>query len=178
MLCEKCKKQEATLFYEENINGKVRSYSLCPECAAELEKKGELAIQHDLGAGLFSLPSYGITDGIFGSLFGLPEGLRAAQKSCPLCHAVLDDFRREGKTGCPLCYETFAAELGSTIRSIHGNVRHIGRAPSQYRKQNEKKNRLEQLKKDLKVAIAAENFEEAAKLRDAIRATETDKEGM
>ena len=38
MLCEKCKKNEASVFYRENINGKERKYSLCPECAAELEK--------------------------------------------------------------------------------------------------------------------------------------------
>ena len=34
MLCEKCKKRTATVFYNENINGKTRSYSLCAECAA------------------------------------------------------------------------------------------------------------------------------------------------
>lgn len=42
MLCEKCKKNEASVFYRENINGKERKYSLCPECAAELEKNGEI----------------------------------------------------------------------------------------------------------------------------------------
>ena len=36
MLCEKCKKRTATVFYNENINGKTRSYSLCAECAAKM----------------------------------------------------------------------------------------------------------------------------------------------
>ena len=42
MLCEKCKKNKATVFYEENINGKKRSYSLCEDCAAELQKSGDV----------------------------------------------------------------------------------------------------------------------------------------
>ena len=42
MLCETCKKRTATVFYNENMNGKVRSYSLCGECAAKLREKGEL----------------------------------------------------------------------------------------------------------------------------------------
>ena len=43
MICERCKKKEATVFYEENINGATRSYSLCSECAAELNKSGDLS---------------------------------------------------------------------------------------------------------------------------------------
>ena len=42
MLCEKCKKRTATVFYNENINGKTRSYSLCAECAAKMREAGEL----------------------------------------------------------------------------------------------------------------------------------------
>ena len=42
MLCQKCKKNEATVYYKENINGHVTEYNLCPECAAELEKNGVL----------------------------------------------------------------------------------------------------------------------------------------
>jgi protein-arginine kinase activator protein McsA len=42
MLCENCKKRTATVFYNENINGRARSYSLCGECAAKLREKGDL----------------------------------------------------------------------------------------------------------------------------------------
>ena len=39
MKCEKCQKNEATVFYRENINGKEAKYHLCPKCASELEKE-------------------------------------------------------------------------------------------------------------------------------------------
>ena len=33
MLCEVCKKRQATVRYRENINGKVTEKFLCAECA-------------------------------------------------------------------------------------------------------------------------------------------------
>jgi protein arginine kinase activator len=83
-----------------------------------------------------------------------------------------DGFRTDGKTGCPECYTTFGEELGATIRSIHGNVKHAGRAPARLRKDREKQDRLAALRKQMQEAITSENFEQAAKLRDEIRALE------
>ena len=44
MLCEKCSKNEATVFYREIVNGKEKKYSLCSDCAAKLEKEGKALI--------------------------------------------------------------------------------------------------------------------------------------
>ena len=169
MLCERCKKNQATIFYEENINGQKRSYSLCAECAAAMEKEGELSLHGS--SGMFSMPSFGCHDQLFGGLFG-QTAVPSAKQSCPGCGATLDDFRKDGKTGCPTCYTTFSAALGETIRSIHGNVKHVGRAPARYRQNREKQDTLQSLKADMKQAIADENFELAAKLRDEIRSLE------
>lgn len=167
MLCEKCKKNQANFFYEETINGNKRSYSLCSECAAAMEKEGELSKVYDP----FSLPSFGgFHDGLFGGLFG--QITPAKQKVCPTCGASYTDLRQYGKVGCADCYTAFGEELGETIRSIHGNVRHVGRAPARMRKDREKKDRLADLRKQMKAAIDEENFELAASLRDEIRAME------
>lgn len=169
MICEKCKKKEATVFYEETINGTKRSYSLCSDCAAEMEKQGELSP----GYGAFSLPSFGgFHDALFGGLFGLSAGKPQQKKTCPQCGATMDDLRANGKVGCPECYTAFREELDSTIRSIHGNVKHVGRAPARFRQNREKADRLATLKRQLKEAIAEESFERAATLRDEIRALE------
>ena len=80
MLCEKCKKNEASVFYRENINGKERKYSLCPECAAELEKNGEIkfsAFPHLSDMNDFApFGDFGSLNSIFGSLFS-PESRRS-----------------------------------------------------------------------------------------------------
>ena len=167
MLCERCKKNTATVFYEESINGESRSYSLCQECAAEMKKSGELS-------GFFPFAGFGnMHDQLFGGLFGSVEAQEKLRKVCPLCASSFSDLKKNGKVGCPECYKTFGEELSATIHSIHGNVKHIGRAPAKFRKNREKENEIKALKKQLKEAIAAENFEDAAKLRDKIRSMES-----
>ncbi|MBR6727552.1 MAG: UvrB/UvrC motif-containing protein [Clostridia bacterium] len=160
MKCEHCNQNEATFFYEESINGAKRSVRLCAECAAKL--KGES----------FSLPGFGshLLDGLFG-LSASPAA--EPQKSCPQCNATWADLRRAGKAFCPACYIAFREELRPSLRSLHGsNVTHTGRAPADRRARQEKRERLESLKKQLAEAISTENFEGAATLRDEIRALE------
>ena len=175
MICQRCKKNQATIFYEESINGKSRSYSLCPECASELEKHGELSINnglYNMGSGIFSFPAVHLHDELFGGLFGIPERTENQGKTCPTCHSSFNDLVQTGKVGCPECYKTFANELNGTVRSIHGNVKHVGRSPAGFEKKNEKSDHLAELKKQLKSAISTEDFELAAKLRDEIRGLE------
>ena len=118
-LCQKCKVNNANVFYKQTINGKTTQLALCEDCAA---KSGI-----DFGASF--MPD------LFGSVFGaLSDGLGcpaelAPAKKCPVCGATFADITREGKLGCAKCYETFADELSGTIEGIHGSVNHIGRRP-------------------------------------------------
>lgn len=172
MLCEKCKKNNATIFYEENINGKKRSFSLCAECADEMKKSGELPEGDDI----FSSSLFGtsIHDSLFGSLFAAPSKMQiSAKKTCPGCGYTFEDFRRIGKAGCAECYRTFSTELEPTLRSVHSNAKHTGRAPAKERAKHKTEDELKSLKDELKAAIADEEFEKAAALRDRIRDIES-----
>ena len=46
MLCEKCNKNEAVVYYKETVNGKTTSLSLCRKCAVRLneEKAGRITV--------------------------------------------------------------------------------------------------------------------------------------
>lgn len=174
MLCEKCSKKKATVFYNENVNGKTRSFHLCADCAQAMKDSGEL---EDLGAAFqsflspFSMPE----ESFFNDLFALPfhpaSGLTAPKK-CPLCGATLRDISGAGRVGCASCYDTFASELEEPIRASHGKTEHVGRIARGHRAKREKANRLAELKKQLKEAVSKENYEEAAALRDQIRGLE------
>lgn len=37
MLCTKCGKNEATVYFSQNINGNKTEYNLCPQCAREMD---------------------------------------------------------------------------------------------------------------------------------------------
>ena len=167
MLCEKCHKKEAAVFYEETVNGVSHSFSLCHDCAKEMQLTNPLYTDDP-----FSLPY----ESLFGSLFGHTETLGRSEKACPLCHSTFRQLSKNGKAGCPECYRTFANELNSTVCSIHGAVAHTGRVPARFKQNQEDKSLLSERKAQLKAAVEEENFELAAKLRDEIRRLETEEE--
>lgn len=160
MLCTECKKNNATVFYQQTINGNTSELALCPECA----KKHGLLTGGSLFSELFKMPSF-------------VSSAPSAHKTCTLCGSNEMNFIRDGKVSCPVCYEIFAEELNSPIKRIHGNVSHIGRAPSKFKKQNDKKKILKDLKHQLNEAIKNEEYENAAIIRDKIRDIESDEGG-
>ena len=174
MLCEKCKKRTATVFYNENINGKTRSYSLCGECAAELREKGEL---QDITSmiGSFADPFSNLHNDLFGSFFGIPARISAgSDKACPECGTTFREITKSGKVGCPACYTTFADELSGLIQSVHGTTTHTGNAPARHREKKERAEKLSALKAELQNAIENEEYEKAASLRDEMRKLESE----
>ena len=171
MKCESCKQNEATFFYEETINGQSRSMRLCAECAAKM-KAGEKLFSEQ--SDVFGFPSLTpFHNNFLDDLFGIaaPTASTTA-KSCPECGATWNDLLKASKAFCPACYTAFLEELRPTLRSLHGNVTHVGRAPAGRRAQKERRDRLASLKAELAQAIKAEKFEDAARLRDEIRGLE------
>ena len=156
MKCERCQ-NEASFFYNETINGKARAQALCADCAAK--------------AGFFTGgTAKSLENDLYSVLF---QGKQfPATKSCPTCGRTWSAIAAHGTVGCADCYATFREELAVSIRRMHGNTKHVGRAPAKQKEKQKKENRVATLRAALKAAIAEENFEEAARLRDEIRATE------
>ena len=167
MLCNKCKANTASFFYTQNINGKETSVALCNACA---ESSG-LAIN--------------TVSPLFGSFFGSAaknsRSIKNEGKKCSLCTLTFTDILSMGKVGCPECYNTFKAELYDTIRSIHGTAKHTGLTPTGKSSVAdkppvaEKDSEEDTLRARLNEAISAENYEEAALLRDKIKALKGEK---
>ena len=174
MLCEKCKKRTATVFYNENINGKTRSYSLCGECAAQLHEKGDVQDVTSM-IGSFADPFSELHDNIFGGFFGIPaHRVVSAAKKCPTCGCTFAEISASGKVGCPECYTVFSDELASTLRAVHGTITHTGKVPSRHRAKQERAEKLKKLRLAMQDAIQKEDFEKAASLRDEIKTLEND----
>ena len=56
MLCDRCKKNEATIHVKKVLNGKIESMHLCAECAKEKEENGVLgAFGFNLAEVLFNI---------------------------------------------------------------------------------------------------------------------------
>lgn len=167
MLCQHCNKNEATTHVKTMINGEYAEYMLCPECAHKLGYDNMFSdFNTDFG-------------GLLSSFFSNALPARSGAARCKTCGSTLNDIKRSGKVGCADCYDIFFSELMPTIRSIHGNTEHKGKRPgaieytvNEEDKGSDKGDRLEGLKAELKKAIADENFERAAQLRDEIKGLE------
>ena len=185
MLCDKCRKNEATNFYHENVNGKVRSMRLCAECAKSLEESGDLpklnADKFFEDFDFFDEPFFqnpvktlnSLFSGFFGGEKALGSGNptgeeKTAEKKCEGCGSTLRDFATRG-AGCPKCFETFAEELAPTVSRAHGRTVHTGRAPAKFRDRIETKRKIEALVEEQREAVKNEDFERAAEIRDELK---------
>jgi protein arginine kinase activator len=98
--------------------------------------------------------------------------------SCDACGLTLAEFRRTGNLGCPECYESFGRGLEGIIqRAQNGGTHHVGRTPRGEGAGKDRQLEIGRLVKDLEDAVAAEEFERAASLRDRLRRLETEVAG-
>lgn len=89
---------------------------------------------------------------------------------CPECGTPYAHFKAQGRLGCPHDYEVFRSLLEPLVERIQNNaVRHVGKVPVRHRRRLARARRVE-LEAQLRSAVAAERYEEAARLRDVIRA--------
>lgn len=170
MLCDRCQKREARIYYTEIFNGEKKEQHLCEECASECTSF------HMESAGLNKEISLG---GLFSSIFGnyKEESQTREEKKptlqCKTCGMTYEEFLQEGKFGCADCYQSFGVILDRSLKQIHGADVHTGKRPRGF-KDREKQiinqvTPLEKLTIRLQEAIEKEEFEEAARLRDEIR---------
>lgn len=176
MLCENCNENEATIHYTEIINGVKSEHHICSECAAKLDFGGYGSM---LGG---QLPFARLLTGLFsaGRASGTEEN-PMAHIICPQCGMSYEEFTKIGKFGCAECYNVFGPLIDDSIKKIQGSSEHRGKeykaadsaeADLEEAKPDEKLNdeqEIERLQARLKAAIAIEDYESAADLRDRIK---------
>lgn len=85
--------------------------------------------------------------------------------ACPECGLKYAQFRSEGRLGCPEDYNHFHEALTSLLERLHRATEHRGKVPGEQQIRNERMNYQERLR----LAIASEQYEEAARIRDLLR---------
>ena len=99
----------------------------------------------------------------------LEQSVGGAEVKCPRCGFSQADFKKSGRLGCPECYKTFAEGLAGLLKTMHKGTRHVGKSPESLRASREDSDRMKSLHKKLAKAVEAEDFEQAAALRDEIK---------
>lgn len=161
MTCQNCGNNEAEFHYNSNINGDIKALHLCSECASKLSGENQAIF-----------PQVDYLHSILADLLGASRQKVSDARQCPLCHATENSIMRTGKVGCAQCYDTFIDLLTPYIKRIHGNTTHSGKAPSSAGPEIRLRREIERLRRELEAAVEAEEYENAAVLRDKIKKAE------
>ncbi len=165
MKCQKCAKPATFHITDIVEKGKHREFHFCDEHArqhlAPAEEALEAPTMSEIAKKLIvSAPS------------SLREPSPADKQVCPVCQITFLEFRNSGRLGCPYDYEVFRDELMPLLENIHGETRHSGKVPRRAPRNTQQQTTLIQLRNELKRAVAAEDYEVAARLRDQIKGIE------
>ena len=164
MLCQSCEKKQATTHIKTILNGELKEYRLCSDCA---KKYGYTSFLGDVGFDL---------DKLFGSFMeGFGHSGRT-QKRCQCCGSSFEDIAKSGKVGCAECYDTFYEELLPSVRRIHGRTSHTGKLAHSAGTGVRIRSEIVKCRSELEQAIKEQAFEKAAELRDRIRELEKSSE--
>ena len=186
MLCEKCKIREANVQFTQIVNGEKSEHYYCAQCAQEMDFSN---------AGLFvegGIPLAKLLSNLLAQTsVAKDDHPEVAQIVCPTCGTTYEDFINKSKFGCADCYKVFDILIGDNIKNLQGSDHHKGKRPRygagdipesvkddlsddliNSAKSDDKETKLWDLKRELREAVAKEDFENAARLRDEIKALE------
>jgi protein arginine kinase activator len=192
MKCDMCD-NEATVFLTQIVDGKMTKANLCEKCSKE---KG---VTDPAG---FQLADFLLGTGQQKKTRA--AAVEDDTLACPACGFTRAHLKKIGRMGCPECYHTFADDLENMLRAMHKGTRHVGKVPGRQPafpssapareelgrpasapvsavaslppapKPVNPKKRMADLKAQIERAVAEERFEDAARLRDEIRALESE----
>ncbi len=165
MLCQECHKSEANIHIIKSVEGKQTEEFLCEYCARERE---ELDFTFEPQFSLHKLFASMLNQGILESR----DAMLAQKSQCPECGLSFAQFSQIGRLGCSDCYTAFEDSLKPLLGRLHASSTHTGKIPARTQRRVEYKRELEQLKEELQQKVQNEEFEDAAVLRDKIRAME------
>lgn len=165
--CQACHERDAVVRLTQIVGDEVTTLHLCSKCAAERGVETDTETASPLGAFLAAMDKG-----------GAPLAAAAATgEECSHCHATLEDFRASGRLGCPECWTAFQRPLRDVLRRLHGATRHtgehyVGSADVQLSPGDRMARDRSELREQLRLAVADEQFEQAAQLRDRLRVME------
>lgn len=190
--CDRCD-NEATVHEVSVRHGVKHERHLCEACAVAHGLDAAAAGGAGVNPNVVHLVKQLMTQGAAGAAPGAPVQM-GRLPACQGCRMSFADFKQQGMLGCPDCYRSFEAFLGPLIeRAQEGGVSHTGKSPTRLLSGAAAgaplvsgdqvpvvplvKPILEQihdLQRQLEAAVAAEQYEHAATLRDQIRALQAE----
>jgi protein arginine kinase activator len=153
--CDRCGRP-ASVYYTDIHDGQKIEKHLCEDCAVAegITFKATMPISQLLED--FIIHASG-------------EAEKVAELSCDVCGLTFAKYREQGLLGCPNDYDAFDSALRPLVeRAQEGASQHVGKVPHRAGSSQKRQNAILRLRGELRSAIASENYERAAALRDQI----------
>jgi len=169
MICELCKKNQATIHIQEIVEGKKKALHICTECAAKKSHDDTFLKGFNLAEMLYNLT--GQMEFPFANEEQAPAiGDSQMLLSCHICGWASDKFRKTGRLGCSNCYNAFKELLEPALKNMHKGSLHVGKKPGGGASNESGRIMLElmNLQKELEDLVQREEYEKAAIIRDKI----------
>jgi len=169
MICERCKKNPASVRMEQGSNGTKKDIYICDECSNEIEMS---LLLDDIFHGIFNH---------FGKIHAIPishlgQFLQSKERNtaqpkitCQDCGITFDELKNGSILGCATCYKAFHTILEPLLMNVHGSVAHEGRIPKRTGASLKRERQVDILRQHMQQAVAEEDFSRAAFLRDQIK---------
>jgi len=153
---------EATVHLTKVVEDGIKKEHLCKDCAS---KHGvDTDPPTDMSEFLAQVGAGSSSSG----------GRSSIVSTCPSCGMDRPRLKKSMRLGCRQCYDVFSEDLENVIQSMHHSDQHVGKVPSSEGKRAQLTRQLAILQEKLGEAVLNEQFEQAATLRDQIKALQTE----
>jgi len=168
MLCELCHNHEASgVLHRKDANGEDEELYVCQDClkangkAGKPPKPAKPTIITENGE---EPPAFikNFLDAAVGLIEGVTGGEMPQEKKCRVCGSTWKKIKEAHIVGCPDCWSQFGKEIREEFLSGAYGPKHLGKIPE---KAPDGKPSRAFLEKELKEAVARQNYRKAARLR-------------
>ena len=153
MLCEKCGQKPAVMKIDLIVNNEKKAQYICEDCAEEM-----------MGTYLSfdAMNPFSLLSGFFNAF----PVEKQQEVKCPVCGMSYRRFMERGRFGCAHCYETFGDRLEPVFKKLHFSAEYKGKTPLDVpRTLRQEEDSIARLERELKEAVAKEDYETAAVLK-------------
>ena len=167
MNCDNCS-NIASVFLTRVVGSSLKKIALCNDCAESGEVIQSLGLESLLDSPTSELPDIPEPTPPSKKTNKVTKPITKIEELACRCGFTLEDISRIGRLGCPHCYVTFQDLLKERINKIQRGSQHTGKQLDIPMSEEMLERKQARLENELNSAIADEEFEKAAQLRDEL----------
>lgn len=181
MLCELCHKNEATgILHHKDANGEDDELYVCKDCLAQKQNgTGSEATNGGKEPRIITPdgqepPAFirNFLDAAVNLIEGVVKSETSKERKCPVCGSTWEKIKESRTIGCPDCWAQFGKEIRDEFLGGSYGPKHLGKIPE---KTPDGKPSRAFLERELRDAVARQNYRKAARLRKQLDELNGDK---